>query len=233
MDTLRGLLARDRRSDRPALRVPGDTDHDYRRLLTNAWKTGNFLHHCGVRPGRTVGIAGRRPAAVLAFLGTASLGGVARFDPPTSIDACTVVAPVEEIDDFELPPGGTRVAYGDSPDNSETAHFERDVWSENPTLAPADVAADDPALATAESSLSHAELLAAAERTVERAGLDAGDAVAVRASLTLPGTVAAGLVAPLLAGATVVFPDDETIGDVAITTGSAPEETIIDPTAVR
>jgi len=89
---------------------------------------------------------------VLAFLGTASLGGVARFDPPASIDARAVVAPVEGIDAFELPPGGTHVAYGDPPDDPDVAHFERDVWSENPTLAPADVAADDPVLATGDLS---------------------------------------------------------------------------------
>jgi hypothetical protein len=234
MDTLRGLLARDRRNDRPALRTPGDPnqEYDYHRLLTNAWKTGNFLSHCGVRRGRTVGIAGRQPAAVLAVLGTASLGGIAQFDPPTSIEARAVVAPTDVIEDFELPPGGTRVGYGDPPDDPSTMHFERDVWSENPTLAPADVAADDPVLATAESSLSHTELLAAAERVVERTGLTPGDAVAVRASLALPGTVAAGLVAPLLAGATVVFPEDETVGDIAIATEDAPEETLVEPSEV-
>ena len=234
METLRGLLARDRRSDRPAFRAPRgpDHDHDYRRLLTNAWKTGNFLSHLGVRSRRTVGIAGRRPAAVLAFLGTASIGGVARFDPPTPIDARAVVAPTEGIDGFELPPGSTRVAYGDPPDDPDVAHFERDVWSENPTLAPADLAADHPALATAESSITHAELLDAAERVIERTELTPGDAVVVRASLALPGTVATGLVAPLLAGATVVFPDDETVGDVAIATGSAPEGSVVKPSEV-
>ncbi|EMA46188.1 hypothetical protein [Halococcus saccharolyticus] len=235
MDTLRGLLARDRRSDNPALRVAGDPEeeYDYHRLLTNAWKTGNFLSHLGVRRGRTVGIAGRQAAAVLAFLGTASLGGVARFDPPTSIDARAVVAPTDAIDDFELPPGGTRVAYGDSPDDPGAAHFERDVWSENPTLAPTEVVADDPVLAADGSSVSHAELLDTAGRVVERAGLTAGDAVVVRASLTHPETVAAGIVAPLLTGATVVFPAAGTVGDVAIATESAPEGTIVDPTAIR
>ncbi|WP_273835274.1 hypothetical protein [Halococcus sp. PRR34] len=235
MDTLRGLLARDRRSDHPALRAPNGSDHsyDYHRLLTNTWKTGNFLSHLGVRRGRTVGIAGRQPAAVLTVLGTASLGGIVRFDPPTSIDARAVVAPAERIDDFELPPGGTRVAYDDPPDDPGTAHFERDVWSENPTLAPAEVAADDPVLAADGSSVSHAELLDTAERVVERTGLTAGDDVVVRASLTIPGTVAAGIVAPLLTGATVVFPAAGTVGDVAIATESAPEGTIVDPTAIR
>lgn len=235
MDTLRGLLARDRRSDDPALRTPGGPDHeyDYRRLLTNTWKTSNFLSHCGVRHGRTVGIVGRQPAAALTLLGTASLGGVARFDPPTSIDARTVVAPTDVIEDFELPPGSTRVGYGDPPDDPGTAHFERDVWSENPTLAPADVTADDPVLAADESAASHTELLDAAERVVERTGLAAGGAVVVRASLTLPGTVAAGIVAPLLAGATIVFPSDGTVGDVAVATGDAPEETVVEPIEIR
>ena len=225
MDTLRGLLARDRRSDYPALRAPRGPDHeyDYRRLLTNAWKTGNFLSHCGVRSGRTVGIAGRRPAAVLAFLGTASLGGVARFDPPASIDARAVVAPVGGIDAFELPPGGTHVAYGDPPDDPDVAHFERDVWSENPTEPPDEVAPDDPGLRTH----SHARLLDAADGVGDRWGLDDGCAVALRAPLTHPGTVIAAVAALAVEGCVVL--GDGSDADYAVATDDVPGTRVLSP----
>ena len=58
METLADVLARDRRSDAPALHAEGPTRqrYDYRRFLTTAWKAGNFLHKQGVRTGDTVAV---------------------------------------------------------------------------------------------------------------------------------------------------------------------------------
>ena len=53
------------------------------------------------------------------------------------------------------------------------------------------------------------------------------DEMAVRASLARPETVVAGVVAPLLAGATVLLPDDETVGSVAVADSDAPEERVV------
>ncbi|WP_306460008.1 class I adenylate-forming enzyme family protein, partial [Halococcus hamelinensis] len=232
MDTLRGLLARERRNDRLALRDDRTgREYDTHRLLTNAWKVSNLLHQCGVRAGHTVGLVGRTPEAVLAFLATASLGAVVRFDPSDENDLRAVVAPTDDLDRFDLPPGSTPVAYGAEPDDPGARYFERDVWSQNPTLAPSAVATDDPVL-TADASFSHADLLDGAERAVERVGMDAGRTVAVRAPLALAGTVAAGLVAPLLTDATVVFPDSDTVADVAVSIDPAPEEAVCDPTTL-
>jgi acyl-CoA synthetase (AMP-forming)/AMP-acid ligase II len=234
MDTLRGLLARERRSDDLALHAPGDPErtYDFRRLLTNAWKTANFLSHCGVRRGRTVGIVGRSPESILTFLGATSLGAIARFDPPTATDARAVVAPADAVDAFDLAPGGARVAYGESPDDPKIHHFERDVWSENPVLVPTEVAPDDPALAAGEASLTHTELLDTAEGVIERTGMSTDETVTVRAPLALPGTIAAGIVAPLLAGATISFPNGETVGDIAVAVDDASEEIVVGPAAV-
>ena len=267
METLTDLLARDRRSDRPALSAPGDParEYDYRRLRTDARRTGNFLSHLGVRTGRAVGIVGVAPEVVLAFLGTALLGGVARFAPPPKADLRdanppddgsrdgtrgyaalrALVAPTDRASTYELAPGGTRVAYGGPPEHPGTAHFERDVWSENPAFPPTDVSPADPVLATGERVYTHADLLATAGAVVERAGVDAEDGVALRAPLADPGAVAAGLVAPLLAGASIVLPgataggdgaaavEDAAIGDVAVAAGDTPEERVIDPSTVR
>ena len=233
MDTLRGLLARERRGERIALLdAATDREYDAHRLLTNAWKTGNFLHHCGVRGGHEVGVAGKTPEALLSFLGAASLGAVTRFEPSTTTDARAVVVPTESVERFDLPAGGTRVAYGDPPEDPHTEHFERDVWSENPTLAPATIDPADPALAAAGGRYTHADLLAAAERAVEHADMKEGETVAVRAALSRPGAVAAGVVAPLLAGATIALLDSETVADVAVASGDTPEARLVDPAAI-
>lgn len=230
MDTLRGLLARERRSERIVLHdATTGREYDARRLLTNAWKTGNFLSHCGVRGGHTVAVVGRTPEALLGFLGAASLGAIIHFEPSTATDVRALIAPTEDIDEFELPPGGTRIAYGDPPDDAHVEHFERDVWSENPTLAPASVAPADPVLVADGAEFTHAEVLAAAEEAIESVDMKEGETVAVRASLSRPGTVAAGVVAPLLAGAIITLPDDGTVADVAITDDDAPEAKSVDP----
>jgi hypothetical protein len=232
MNTLRGLLARERRSEEIVLHdATTGREYDAHRLLTNAWKTGNFLHHCGVRSGHTVAIVGKTPEALLGFLGAASLGAIARFEPATTTDARAVVAPTESIEEFDLPPGGTKIAYGTLPENAHTEHFERDVWSENPTLAPTTVEPADPVLATDEAGFTHADVLAAAERA-EHADIHGDETVAVRAPLSQPGTVAAGIVAPLLAGATITLPDAATVADVAVTSGDTPEPITVDPTAL-
>jgi hypothetical protein len=233
MDTLRGLLARERRSERTVLHdATTGRAYDAHRLLTNAWKTGNFLSHCGVRGGHTVAIAGTTPEALLGFLGAASLGAATRFEPSTTTDARAVVAPTEVIETFDLPPGGAAIAYGDPPENPHIEHFERDVWSENPALAPATIDPADPALATANGQYTHADLLAAAKRAIERTEMQEGETVAVRASLSRPGTVAAGVVAPLLADATITLPDSETVADIVVASGDAPEARVVDPTAI-
>lgn len=233
MDTLRGLLARERRGEEIVLHdATTGREYDARRLLTNAWKTSNFLHHCGVRGGHTVAIVGKTPEALLGFLGATSLGAVTHFEPSTATDARAVVAPTEGIGRFDLPPGGTAIAYGEPPESAHVEHFERDVWSENPTLAPAPVDPTDRALATADGHYTHAETLAAAERAIEDADMQAGETVAVRAPLSRPGAVAAGVVAPLLADGVIVLPDSDTVVDVAVASGDAPERTIVDPTTV-
>lgn len=230
VDTLRGLLARERRSDASALHaVETGREYDFHRLLTNAWKTGNLLHQCGVRCGGTVGICGRKPESILSFLGAASLGATVRFDPPSTLDARAVVGPTETIPRFDLPPGGTPIAYGEEPDDPGTRFFERDVWSQNPTLAPSEVAPDDSVLETSDGSLTHAELLAAAEIAIERTGIGPRTTVAVRAPLSLPGTIAAGIVAPLSARGTILFPNATATGAVAVATEPAPEDRTLDP----
>jgi hypothetical protein len=172
---------------------------------------------------------------VLSLLAAGLLGAVVRFDPPREFDGRAVVAPSERVDEYELPAGGQRIGYGAAPDDPATVHFEEEMWSENPTFPPSEATPDDPILATDAGTVTHAELLDAARGATEAADLRAGDAVAVRATLSTPGVVAAGVVAPLLSGATVLLPDaadpDAVTGTVAIVAdgATAPEPVCVDP----
>jgi hypothetical protein len=71
-------------------------------------------------------------------------------------------------------------------------------------------------------------VLAAARAVVERVGLDTDTRVVVRGSLSEPRVVVAGLVAPILAGGTVVVPADGSVaGDVAVVDADgAPEDRV-------
>jgi len=218
------LVARERRSDALALDAPAlGRDYDYRRFCTTAWKVGNFLHHVGVRSGVAVRVAPDPvPEPVLSLFGAALLGAPVRFlDGAPDEDTRAVVVPTGS-EDVALPPGGQRVVYGDPPEDPSVSYFERDVWSQNPTEPPDPVTPEDVALRAA-GEYTHRDLLVAAGSVVEEWGLEAGESVVVRAPLTNPGTVAAGVVAPLFAGGVVLLPgDSDAEGDYAVGAGPEP-----------
>lgn len=218
MDVLGDIIGRDRRTDAPALVAPAvGRDYDYRRFCTTAWKTGNFLRHLGVRGGAGVAVADDPlPEPVLTLYGAALLGGVVSFGPPSKLDSPrAIVAPAADIDAEAVEPGTKPVAYGDDPGDPTVAYFERDVWSENPTEPPDHIAGTDPLLCAGEERYSHGDVLTAARTAIDDHGIDDDTTVAVGGSFRSPGVVAAGLVAPIVAGGTVaVGPAPE--GDVQV-----------------
>lgn len=228
MDTVADLLLDDAHADRPALRAVGpDRSYDYRRLGTDARKTGNALSLHGVREGRTLVIADDPvPEAVLALAGGALLGATVRFGPSGSYDARAAVAPVDRVTDYDLPAGGVQVGYGGAPDTPAVVHFEEEMWSENPTFPPPTVSPADPFLVGDGKTVTHATTIDAAGDVADR--FDDDDRVALRAALTRPEAVVAGVVAPLVAGACVVLPDpatpDRDLGTVAVVDGGSPPE---------
>lgn len=228
MDVLGDLVARDRRSDAPALRA-GDHGFDYRRFCTTTWKVGNLLrHYLGVRAGVEVAID-PTPArqAVLSLYGAALLGAPVRFSREAG-EARVFVGPTRELP--EVGPATKLLAYGEMPDDPSVTYFEREVWSENPTEPTERVAPADPLVRAGGRTVTHGDALAAARGVVSEYGLDTGTTVALRAPLTAPGAVVAGLVAPVLAGGTVLLPAGEQTGDIAV--GEGPEPRRIDPDSV-
>lgn len=208
------LVSRDRRSNAPALSVPGlGREYDYRRFCTITWKLGNFLRHCGVHDGSTVGIVEAdtpRPEPLFAFFGAALLGGIAQFYGSTDTYECTgtraVLVPVEHaIDPEALPRGSKQIVYGGSPADCDPSvgSFERDVWSENPTEPPDHVTPNQPVLRASGETYTHAELLDRARSLLDQSD-NSTNCVPVR-SLRSTETVVAGVIAPLLVGKRIIL----------------------------
>ncbi|SEV87254.1 hypothetical protein [Natrinema salifodinae] len=247
--TVDHLLTRERRDDRIGLVDATGREYDYHWLCTTAWKAGNFLRHAGVREGVTVGVVGDGPLALLAFFGTTLLEGRTRFEPPTDLagddEFRALVAPVATLDDYDLPRGAQRVGYGDEPDSPAVHHFDAGVWTENPSFPPLSIEPETALLTDGERTVSHQAVLEAAREVVETYDLAADDRVVVRGPLSDPRTVAAGVIAPLLARGVIVLPGDGDQaeqadranqaaageggrGEYAVSSESVPEPTRID-----
>lgn len=224
METLADVVGSLDDPDRPAVR--SGREHTTRELRSRVYKTGNALRHLGVRADARVAVLEvPSPQAVQTFFGAALLGATVEFGPNRVVDARVLAGPTAALGDYDLPAGGQRVGWGEPPVDPSWMYFERDIWSENSTFPEPTVTADTELLA----GHSHADVVAAADDVA--ADLDASDAVAVRAPLSHPGTVIAGLAAPLVAGATIVLPPEGGDGTVAVSEDAeVPEDRVIEPT---
>lgn len=216
METLPDIVARDRRSDHPALRTES-REMDYRRFCTTAWKASNYLRHLGVGGDRGVAVlADRSPPPLLTFLGAALLDVPTCFagsidDVAAAIDAIearAVLVPSDLEAAIDPPAGTSLVVHGGDPTAATTEKWEEGVWSENPAFVPSTATPDAVALATPDTEMSHGELLATAETLAADAELSDGDAVGFRGSLADPQVVAAAL-APLVVGGCLVLDGDK------------------------
>jgi len=234
VNVLGDVVARERRSDAIAVRTGSRAgSYSYGKFCTQSWKAGNLLRHYGVRDGATVAIdtgEALSPPPLVSLFGAASLGGTVRFDPDAADGARVLVVPGEHAREYDPGPRVQVLAYGEEPGDPEVGGFEREVWSENPTQPPDDVEPGADAIAAGGERFSHERLLGAATQVVADAGLDAETVVAPRAPLANPGTVVAGVLAPLAAGGTVLVDAAET-GDVGVGT-DVPEPRSVDPTDV-
>ena len=218
MRVLGDVVARERRSDRMALRF-ADRTTSYRDFCTTAWKSGHALSHLGVHTGAQVALTPNPALPVVTTLfGAACLGARVTFD--ADADARAVLVPAGDEESVADRPGRTVVVYGDAPADPSHTHWEGVVWSENPVRPPGDQSPDEVVLESDSASLTHRAALTAAERVVADADLDAEASVALRASLADPRAVVAGVVAPLVAGGTVVL-GDVTTETTAVVGGGA------------
>lgn len=226
MDAIGDLLARDRWNDWPALHADRRV-YSHHDLWATGHKAGNFFKYLGVAEGRCVEIdPEHEPEPLLSFFGAVRLGAVADFDPTG--EGRVVVVPRGRETDFDLEPGHKLVVYGGQPRDASTYHWEEDVWSENPASPRADVGRDDVALVADGEEYTHGEILDAADELIDAHGMDEDTSVAVRSEIDHPGTLTAGIVAPLKAGGTVILDGTDELGDIGVGSGvSDPDE--IDP----
>jgi len=212
--------------------------------VASARQIGNLFRHYGVRPGARVavvsgpphptsdaepGVVGESPVPVLAILGALAAGGLVDLDPPGAVDAAILVVPAAWRDRYQTGPGTTARAYGVAPDPPDVAHLEREAWSENPTAPPVDLDARTDALAD-DRVYANGDLLALARGVVVEEALADVETVSLAAPLTDAGTLVAGVLAPLSAGATVLVDGSE--AEVAVTREGTAGGRRIDPASV-
>lgn len=233
MDVVGDLLARDRRSRDVALVTADGRERTYHDLLTNAYKAANVLRYLGAREGSTVAIDPTpRLHTTLAVLGAAGLGAAVRFDPDAGIEAGDRVVLVDVDDEprTEPSPGTNLAVFGGPPERPATTHWEQELWSENPGMPPSTVGAADPLVRGigGDDDASHREILAAAASVVDEYGVETGTRVVLRSDFSDARVLAAGVVAPLSVGGTVVLSTengdavDDRRGDIAVTAGDEP-----------
>jgi len=233
MDVIGDLVARERRRKEPLVYSAASQPYTAHKFCTDAWKAASLFRYHGVGPGRQVAIADDpTPQALLGFFGAALLGAPVRFGDPLDGDARVVLGPADAVADWEAPPGTKRVAYGDQPDDPDVIHFERDIWSENPTMPPDRVDAAADVLVTDDETYTHTDLLDATEQIVAECDLTADDEVAVQASLTRPGTIVASVLAPLSVDATILVPGADRAGTVTVALDDTTDATTLSPDTV-
>jgi len=136
-----------------------------------------------------------------------------------------LVGPAAWLAAYDLPPGSKALAYGGPPDDPTVAHFERELWSENPIPVPEEVDPAATALRSGEVEYSHESLLAGARDVVAAFDLDEGSRVATRTPLSTASEVVAGVLAPLLAGGTITVGSDADL----VVAENASGEGVLDP----
>lgn len=210
--------------------IAGERTYDSARFVDSVFKTGNYLRHCGVHEGSVVEVVQvTEPETIFGILGTALLEGRVTFEMGRADSPAARLGPTEQLDAFDIPPGCTAIGFGTPPANPSWAYFEREVWSENPFFPPVEFDPQQPFLDTGATDGSFQTLLQQARTGSE--SFESEDVVAIRDSIGEPGVFVAGVLGPLVAGATILLPDDGQTGTVAVGTSSVPESRVVDPTS--
>lgn len=218
MDTVVDLLDLPHPDDDLALQM-GRRRYEYHRFRATTYKTANYLRYNGVGPHATVAILDvTAPETLFGILGTGLLGGNVRIAPDRTVEGKVLFGPTEKLDEYDSAGGCKRIAFGAEPADPTWAFFEREIWSENPFFPETEVDGETEFV----EGRSQRDALQAAESIAEELGED--DVIAIRGSFTDPEVLIAGLLAPLFAGATILLPDSDQTGTVAVGATDVPEE---------
>jgi hypothetical protein len=246
MDTIKQLVAGGRDRDGTVVDAADRaTPYSYHEFCTNTWKAGNLLRHYGVRQGSQLPVLvgpkdasdeGRfghpdSAAPLIAVLAAATLGAAVDLSPSSPLGGRAAVLPAGWLDRYQTEAGCSRIAYGGPPDDPDVVHFEGQSWSENPIEPPDQVAVETPLLVANGTTFSQGIVKTVAGELRDSYGLGEGSRVALDAPMTEPGAVVAGVVAPLLAGSTVVLDDRQQSQsvDLRVTGDNGGKQTIAAP----
>lgn len=236
-------------SAEPTVLSTGKREYDGTRFIETVYKTGNYLRYSGVHSGAVVELVPvRAPETIFALLGTALLEGQVAFDgewtakrsttgertdregPGDEEGPTAIVGPTDTLEKAAIPAGSTAIGFGDPPTDPAMAYFEREVWSENPFFPETDPDPTRAFLTSGGSIHDFASILEWASNVAQY--FDPRDRVAMRAPIGIAGSIVAGVIAPLVAHAMILLPDEADRGTVAISTGTPPEERVVDPESV-
>lgn len=223
MEVLGDLVADDESIgvDSPlCLEIPGEppTRYTVDRFARTAHKTGNFLARHGLGPDRPLGLVDDSAAVpVLGFYAAGLLGAPVVVDPPKLEEVACVLGPMAWFETVDVPASTEGVGYGGQGEDPRITRFEETVPRENAGFPPTSIDPSTPLIRTVDQSFSHEAVLETARRVRSEHVLEPGDRVSVWAPLADPGTIVAGLVAPVLADATIVLTAERTEGDVVVT----------------
>lgn len=230
MDTVRAFLTARADDNRVAIGAPaaGEKVYTYDRLCETAAGAANVLAEVGVGPDSFVAIAPERSAeTAIAFLASASLGATVWFGGPGRVPVDAVVAPTPIVAEYTAPPGAGLIGFGAKPEHDDVIHFERAAWSAADDLPDVTATPAMRVLTDGEVEYTQRKLLDVADAIAEERAFEEDLSVVTRASLTDPRAVVAGILAPLVGGATVRNPGSGDAGDVAVTDGAAAETRVI------
>lgn len=233
MNTLRSLVEDLSSREGTAIGVPraGENVYTYEQLQETTYSFAHVLSEHGVDNESLVGIVpSGNGQTVISVLGAAALGAQIQLEDISGTAVDALVGPTNSVGKYRIPAQSPRIGFGSSPDHDKIMHFEKLVWKTDPTLPEASVLPSTSLLKTPEATFSHRRVIKAAEAAVKAREMDEEMTVVVRSSISDPRTIAAGFIAPLLAGATIRFPTDTSShGDLAITSEAAPEPRLLLP----
>lgn len=218
------------------LEIPGDSSTRYtsERFSRMAKKTANYLARYGLGPDRPLGLVDdTAPAPVLGLYAAGLLGAPVGFGVSAIENVACLIGPMALLERLDIPPRIEVVGYGIPGDDPRIPSFEETVTRENPGFLRTPIDRSTPLIQTDDQPYNHRAVLDSAKRVVSEHSLDAGNRVTVRAPMSEPGTIVTGLVAPVIADATIVLSKSRNHGDVLLEDEKSVDARQIDPREYR
>lgn len=213
MDSVGDVITQDHWGRRTALRTDGRV-YSHHDLYVSAHRVESFLSYLGVEGDYVDVYPELAPEPILTFFAAAYSGAVTDFDPPSE-DAQAVLVPVDKEDEIDQRSGLKIIAYGGDSAREGTYRWNPDLFVASTASGHVHPARSDTALRVEGQEYSHGEILDAAERIADEYDIDEETEVAVRAPIGNPGTITAGIVAPLMKGGSVLLETDD-LGDIGV-----------------